>query len=91
MEKEKIYVSVQVKASRAFSSISKSADYLDPSSTGDCKSSPDHAVAIVDIDSNNLVTIVNSWGKGWGDNGFKKIKACSATNLYGDGGRLSHI
>ena len=87
---ENKFVSIGLAPTRAFSSLSNTPDYFDASATGDCKSGVNHVIAIVDIDSKEIVTILNSWGKGWGEKGFNRMKPCSSTNLYGDGAILSH-
>ena len=87
---QKMFISVTVAGSRQFSFLARTADYIDGNISGDCEIKSNHAVALIEIDDKDLLTILNSWGPKWGNNGTKKIKACSNTNIHGSAARISY-
>jgi C1A family cysteine protease len=84
-----IHATVNVYSSGKFRNLSNSNDTLDVKLTGDCKSSTDHFVNIVSA-SSNTVKIMNSWGTRWGESGFKTIKPCSDSTVWGSSTNIYH-
>jgi C1A family cysteine protease len=80
-----IYLGLAIYGGRELQFMSTSSQPWRPLS---CKINNDaqrvsHAVTIVDS-TENYITIQNSWGEKWGDNGFKKIIPCDPNDeLYG--------
>ena len=81
--------SVFVYASGSFGHLSKTSDVFDASATKDCGMETNHAINIYSA-SGNTIRVFNSWGTGWGEQGFKTIKVCSETNLIGSNSRIAH-
>lgn len=61
---------------------SKNNDIFNAAATGECGMMSNHAVTLVGGGA-NYVTILNSWGTGWGQGGFKHIMPCSQNILLG--------
>ena len=71
-----------------FMYLSATQDVYDARGSPDCTKAKDHAVAIVQS-SVGVSRIVNShWGTRWANQGFKRIRHCSSTNLLGTGAKL---
>lgn len=66
-----------------FMQLSDSRDVYDARAfKADCKLALDHAVVLVSA-QDNYVVMQNSWGTGWGEDGFKRIIPCQADTLVG--------
>lgn len=57
-------------------------DIYDASFSGSCWHNANHGVAIIEAGSDWL-RILNSYGRGWGDRGTKRIRPCSASLILG--------
>jgi hypothetical protein len=76
-------------SSGKFRYVSSSSDVLDVRSTGECGNNIDHVINLSSA-KGDTVTVFNSWGTGWGASGFKTMKVCSETSLWGSGCRFTH-
>ena len=85
-----IHASVSLYSSGKFKYASSSSDILDGKLTGECNTSTNHAINMKSA-SGDTIRVFNSWGTRWGEGGFKTIKVCSETNLYGaNGSKIRH-
>jgi cathepsin L len=84
-----VHSALYVYCSGKFRYVSKTNDVLDARSTGECGTGIDHVINLSSA-SGDTITVYNSWGTGWGVNGFKTIRVCSETSLWGSGCRYTH-
>lgn len=63
-----------------------SGDGIFTPSQSDCVNHVNHAIILIEAStSQSYVTMLNSWGGSWGNNGVKKIRPCGANNYAGSG------
>lgn len=84
-----VHAALYVYSSGKFRYVSKTNDVLDAKSTGECGNGIDHVINLSKA-SGDTITVFNSWGTGWGVSGFKTIKVCSESSLWGSGCRYTH-
>jgi C1A family cysteine protease len=73
---------VSVYSSGKFRNASSSNDVLDAKLSGECNQTTGHAINMVSA-SGDTVRVFNSWGTRWGEGGFKTIRICSSSTLWG--------
>lgn len=74
-----------------FSHVSSTDDVYNANYGKECGQSVDHAINLTGAGA-DYVVLLNSWGPGWGNRGFKKVKPCDANaNLLGKPSLVSHI
>ena len=78
-------VGVTLFASGNFRFINNQGDGYDASLSGECGQTINHAVNAF-MQSNGWLAILNSWGTGWGNGGWKWIRPCNNNNLWGNQG-----
>lgn len=84
------FVMTGLVATGKFRSLSSSDDVYDATSSGECSYLQDHSV-VVWKSTGNEVTVLNSWGTGWGNRGMKRIKVCSRNSLWGTKNRIAQL
>jgi len=84
-----VFVGTSISGYNAFMFVSQSDDIFDLRSQPECHSQSNHAVTIIEA-KDNYLTILNSWGENWGNNGLKKVIPCGETFLLGYPSQLSH-
>ena len=84
-----VLASIFVFSSGKFRYVSRADDIFDGKLAGECNSTIDHAINMF-TSSGDVITVFNSWATTWGVNGFKKIRVCSESNLYGSSSRIAH-
>ena len=82
-----IHASVSVYSNGKFRNASSSKDVLDAKLAGECNQSTDHSINMQSA-SGDTIRVFNSWGSNWGEGGFKTIKVCSETSLFGGTGSV---
>lgn len=78
-------VGVTLFAGGKFRYLKNEANPLQAALTGECGNTITHAVNAF-MQSNGNLAILNSWGTGWGTNGWSWVKPCSENNLWGNQG-----
>lgn len=76
-------------ATGKFRYLSNTDDIFDGPSSGECGNQMNHVITLVE-GSGSTFRILNSWGTGWGVGGLKRVRACSASVLYGAYSTLSY-
>jgi len=84
-----IHATISVFSSGKFRYVTKTDDIFDGKAAGECANTCDHAINMFSS-TNDVITVINSWGTTWGYLGMKKIRSCSTTNIYGAQGRITH-
>ena len=91
---KKITAGTFVAASAKFCSLSSTNDIYDSAFSGESQLESNHAVNLAgasrDTNGRIIVRILNSWGTGWGYNGFKRVYPHSDTNLWGSPSLLTY-
>ena len=78
-----------VYSSGQFSHISSSDDVYNARYGNECSQTVDHAVNLSGAGA-DFAVVLNSWGTDWGNQGLKKIRPCTASNLLGTPSLISH-
>lgn len=78
-------VGVTLFAGGQFRYLNNQGDGFDASLSGECGNTINHAVNAF-MQGNGWLAILNSWGTGWGNNGWKWIRPCNNNNLWGNYG-----
>lgn len=81
-----VLATVSVYASGAFRYFSKTDDVFDARGHAECGTRTGHAIVLMSFNG-DVGRVLNSWGTGWGVNGYKNIRACDSGRLLGSGGR----
>ena len=84
-----IHATLGIYSSGKFRFASSSTDVMDAQLIGECQKSGDHYITMEKA-AGNQVTVFNSWGLGWGQRGFKTIKACGENNLWSRDSTIAH-
>lgn len=82
-----VIATVSVYPDGLFRYFSWTEDVYDARGDAGCLRPTHHAVAVVSFNG-DVARIVNSYGKRWGNFGFKNIRPCDKDNFYGTGGRF---
>lgn len=80
--------SVSLNGNGSFRYLSRTTDIYDARNSGECATYNSHSIAMVAAYMEKdlvVVRILNSWGTGWGANGFKRIIPCNENSLLGIG------
>ena len=86
-----IVAGICVYSNGKFSHVSSTDDVYNANYGRECGQSVDHAINLTDAGA-DYVVLLNSWGRGWGNKGFKKVKPCDANaNLLGKPSLITHI
>ncbi len=86
-----IVAGICVYSSGKFSHVSTTDDIYNANYGKECAQTVDHAINLTAAGL-DYVVVMNSWGTGWGNKGFKKIKPCDASkSLLGTPSLVSHI
>ncbi len=71
-------------------SMSSSKDTYDVKLSGECSQGTSHAINMVSATSTTL-RVINSWGTGWGESGYKTIKPCSDSAVWGTATNIRYL
>ena len=86
---KQVHASLYMYSSGKFRYASSSSDTLDARATGECQNGIDHTINMSTA-SGDTITVFNSWGTRWGNNGFKNIRVCGENNLWASNSKISH-